>query len=85
MNQIESQPKFPILTFKKHQTTSNDPEKKRNRFGRMVYGHKTAGEICIMKKEEFENFKSYEPQRGWSSVKTRSKSSSGSSGSLAGI
>lgn len=78
-------PKFPILTYKKQVLINKDPEKNKNRFGRMVYGHKTAGEICIMRKEEFDNFKSYEPNKGWSSIKTRSKSNSGSSGSLAGI
>jgi hypothetical protein len=67
MNQIAQQPKFPILALKKQQPITSDPEKRRNRFGRMVYEHKTAGEICIMKREEFENFKSYEPQVSWSS------------------
>lgn len=78
-------PPFPIVTTRRTIIKSNDPEKNRNRFGRMVYGHKTAGEICVMKRDEFEAFKSYEPQKGWSSIKTRSKTTSGSSGSLSGI
>jgi hypothetical protein len=52
----------------------------------MVYGHKTAGEICVMTKEQFADFKSYEPTRcGRSSIKTRSKTTGGDSGGLGGI
>lgn len=77
-------PLFPI-GFKKT-VIQIDPSKQRNRFGRMVYGHKTAGEICIMTKDQFADFKSYEPTRaGRSSVKTKSKTTGGDSGGLGGI
>lgn len=79
---IYKEPPFPI---KERKLTINytDPEKNKNRFGRMVYGHKTAGEICVMTKEQFSDFKSYEPGRqGISSVKTRSKLSSNLGGDL---
>lgn len=81
---MTKQPPFPI-GFKK--PIVNLPiEKQRNRFGRMVYGHKTAGEICVMTKEQFSNFKSYEPGRmGISSIKTRSHTTGGYSGSVGGI
>jgi len=76
------EPLFPIIQIKKSQTPRSD----KNRFARPVYDHKTAGEINIMTREQFNDFKSYEPGRyGRSSVKTRSKSSSGSSGGLSGI
>lgn len=70
------EPPFPI---KERIVRPNlDPSKQRNRFGRMVYGHKTAGEICIMTKEQFADFKSYEPGRcGISSLKTRTKTPAG--------
>ena len=73
MIEIKSTPLFPI-GIKKTKEIYSDPEKNRNRFGRMVYGHKTAGEICVMNGEQFSDFKSYEPGRfGRSSIKTRSK------------
>ena len=77
-------PPFPI-GFKK--PIVNLPiDKQRNRFGRMIYGHKTAGEICVMTREQFEDFKSYEPgPQGRSGVKTRSKTTGGDSGGLGGI
>ena len=76
------EPLFPIIQIKKSQTPPSD----KNRFARPVYDHKTAGEINIMTREQFNDFKSYEPGRyGRSSVKTRSRSSSGSSGGLSGI
>ena len=77
-------PPFPI--GKKKPVAEVDPSKLRNRFGRMCYGHKTAGEICVMTKEQFADFKSYEPGRyGRSSIKTRSKTTGGSSGGLGGM
>ena len=51
----------------------NDPEPReteKNRFGAMIYGHKTAGSCQIMTKESFGNWKSYQPTRcGRSAVK----------------
>jgi len=83
MNEVRIPP-FPIGL--KKIVTNFDPSKQRNRFGRMVYGHKTAGEICIMTKEQFSEFKSYEPTRcGRSSIKTKSKTTGGDSGGLGGI
>ena len=79
-------PPFPVGLKTQMKVIYNDPEKNRNRFGRMVYGHKTAGEICIMTRDQFDDFKSYEPTRcGRSSVKTQSKTTGGSSGGLGGI
>lgn len=84
MTSIAKEPLFPIIG--KSKIVNVDPNKQRNRFGRMVYGHKTAGEICIMTKEQFSEFKSYEPTRcGRSSIKTRSKTTGGDSGGLGGI
>lgn len=81
---VKSQPLFPIGTRKTNACI--DPTKIRNRFGRNVYSHKTAGEICVMTREQFEDFKSYEPTRcGRSSIKTRSKTTGGASGGLGGI
>ena len=78
---IKNEPPFPIGLKKPKLFV--DPLKTRNRFGRMVYGHKTAGEICIMTKEQFEDFRSYEPGKmGISSIKTRSKSASGQAGTI---
>jgi hypothetical protein len=49
-------------------------EKERNRFGRMCYGHKTAGQIEIFTKESFENTKQYYTANGArSAVKNFSK------------
>jgi len=80
--QIYKEPPFPV-GLKKTKIIHLDPEKNRNRFGRMVYGHKTAGEICVMTGEQFSEFKSYEPGRmGISSIKTRSKSASGQAGTI---
>ena len=51
----------------------NDPEPReteKNRFGAMVYDHKTAGRCQIMTGAEFGNWKSYQPGRyGRSAVK----------------
>lgn len=81
---VSKQPLFPI-GMKKPKITI-DPNRQRNRFGRMVYGHKTAGEICIMTKDQFADFKAYEPTRtGRSSIKTQSKTTGGDSGGLGGI
>ena len=49
-------------------------ETERNRFGRMCYGHKTAGQIEIFTKESFENTKQYYEANGArSAVKNFSK------------
>jgi len=49
-------------------------ETERNRFGRMCYGHKTAGQIEIFTKESFENTKQYYTANGArSAVKNFSK------------
>ena len=49
-------------------------ETSRNRFGRMCYGHKTAGTIEIFNKESFENTKKYYNANGArSAVKNFSK------------
>lgn len=73
---IHKEPPFPIK--ERIVRPKIDPSKERNRFGRMVYGHKTAGEICVMTKEQFNDFKSYEPGRcGISSLKTRTKTPAG--------
>jgi len=83
MNEIVKMPLFPVGLKKNIQIRYNDPEKNKNRFGRMVYGHKTAGEICIMTGEQFSDFKSYEPGKcGISSIKTRSKASTNLGGDL---
>jgi|LauGreDrversion2_6_1035139.scaffolds.fasta_scaffold68008_2 hypothetical protein len=80
------EPPFPIKGRKQTSHNHTDPEKRRNRFGRMVYGHKTAGEICIMTSDQFADFKSYEPGRcGISSIKTRSKTTGGAAGGLSGL
>jgi hypothetical protein len=82
MIEIKSKPLFPI-GLKKINIIHSDPEKNRNRFGRMVYGHKTAGEINVMTGIQFKDFKSYEPGRhGRSSVKTRSKHCTNQGGDL---
>ena len=79
---ITKTPPFPVGFKKSPMVIYSDPEKNRNRFGRMVYGHKTAGEICVMTSNQFADFKSYEPGRqGISSVKTRSKHASNLAGS----
>jgi len=84
MIQAKSMPLFPIKERKP--IVSLPPDKMRNRFGRMIYGHKTAGEICVMTREQFEDFKSYEPgPQGRSCIKTRSKTTGGDSGGLGGI
>lgn len=49
-------------------------ETQRNRFGRMIYGHKTAGQIEIMTKDTFEDTKRYYVANGArSAVKNFSK------------
>jgi hypothetical protein len=49
-------------------------ETERNRFGRMNYGHKTAGSIEIFTKESFENTRQYYEANGArSAVKNFSK------------
>jgi len=79
--EIKSEPRFPILNKKVYKEDSD-----KDRFARPVYDHKTAGELNIMTKEQFSDFKSFEPGRyGRSSVKTRSKSSTGASGGLQGL
>jgi len=46
----------------------------RNRFGRMIYGHKTGGQIEIMTKDTFEDTKRYYDANGArSAVKNFSK------------
>jgi len=76
------EPPFPIKAGKP-KIIYSDPEKNRNRFGRMVYFHKTGAVVDIMTKEQFGDFKSYEPGRyGRSSIKTRSKSNSGQAGTI---
>jgi len=78
---ITKTPPFPVGPKKSPAIIYSEPEKNRNRFGRMVYGHKTAGEICVMTSAQFSDFKSYEPGRhGISSVKTKSKHASNLAG-----
>jgi hypothetical protein len=49
-------------------------ETERNRFGRMIYGHKTAGQIEILTKDTFEETKRYYVANGArSAVKNFSK------------
>ncbi len=49
-------------------------ETERNRFGRMIYGHKTAGTIEILSKETFDDTKRYYVANGArSAVKNFSK------------
>jgi hypothetical protein len=49
-------------------------ETERNRFGRMIYGHKTAGQIEIMTKDLFNDTKKYYDANGArSAVKNFSK------------
>lgn len=79
--EIKSEPSFPILGKKIFKQESD-----KDRFARPVYDHKTAGELNIMTKEQFSDFKTFEPGRyGRSAVKTRSKSSSSASGGLQGL
>ena len=73
MTEIIKQPKFPV-GFKKPMVHLT-PEQQRNRFGRMVYGHKTAGAIEIMTKACWDSNKKYfEPNGAMSCVKNFSKS-----------
>jgi hypothetical protein len=66
-------PPFPI--GKKKPVVTLTPEQKRNRYGRMVYGHKTAGAIEIMTKECWDSNKKYfVPNGARSCVKNFSKS-----------
>jgi hypothetical protein len=51
------EPPFPIGFKKLHIVLPAD--KMRNRYGRMVYGHKTAGAIEVMTKECWDNNKKY--------------------------
>ena len=69
------QPAFPI-GYKKPQSQLQLPaDKLRNRFGRMVYGHKTAGAIEVMTKECWDaNKKYFVPNGARSCVKNFSKS-----------
>lgn len=49
-------------------------ETQRNRFGRMIYGHKTAGQIEILTKDVFDSTKKYYEANGArSAVKNFSK------------
>ena len=65
-------PAFPI-GYKKPQLQL-PADKLRNRFGRMVYGHKTAGAIEVMTKECWDaNKKYFEPNGARSCVKNFSK------------
>jgi len=49
-------------------------EVSRNRFGRMIYGHKTAGEIEVLTKDAFDNTqKYYYPNGARSATKNFSK------------
>jgi hypothetical protein len=49
-------------------------ETQRNRFGRMIYGHKTGGQIEILSKESFDSTKKYYVANGArSAVKNFSK------------
>ena len=83
MIEAKNIPLFPVGLKKNINQRDPNPEKNRNRFGRMVYGHKTAGEICVMTGEQFSDFKSYEPGRyGRSSIKTRSKHCTNMGGDL---
>jgi hypothetical protein len=67
------EPPFPI-GFKKP-IVNLPAEKMRNRFGRMVYGHKTAGAIEITTKACWDSNKKYfEPNGARSCVKNFSKS-----------
>jgi hypothetical protein len=68
-----NEPPFPI-GFKKP-SLNLPPEKMRNRCGRMVYGHKTAGAIEVMTKECWDSNKKYfVPNGARSCVKNFSKS-----------
>jgi len=70
---IIKQPAYPI-GFKKPQLQL-PADKLRNRFGRMVYGHKTAGAIEVMTKACWDaNKKYFEPNGARSCVKNFSKS-----------
>lgn len=57
MTQVKSEPAFPIGTRKP--AADLPAEKQRNRYGRMVYGHKTAGAIEVMTKECWDSNKKY--------------------------
>lgn len=66
------EPPFPIGS--KKPKIDLPPEKLRNRFGRMVYGHKTAGAIEVMTKECWDSNKKYfVPNGARSCVKNFSK------------
>jgi hypothetical protein len=79
---IKKTPPFPVGLKKAPATIYPDAEQNRNRFGRMVYGEETAGEICVMTSTQFSDFKSYEPGRhGISAVKVVSEHAA----NLAGI
>jgi hypothetical protein len=68
-------PPFPVGLKTQMKVIYDNPEKNRNRYGRMVYGHKTAGAIEIMTKDCWDNNKKYfEPIGARSCVKNFSKS-----------
>ena len=72
MTQVKNTPPFPIGLRKPK--INLPPEKQRNRFGRMVYGHKTSGAIEIMTKECWDSNKKYFiPNGARSCVKNFSK------------
>ena len=74
------EPPFPIGV--KKTKVCLPAEKMRNRFGRMVYGHKTAGAIEVMTKECWDNNKKYfVPGASGTSGSSGSSGTSGSSGS----
>lgn len=69
---VYKEPPFPIGL--KKPVITLPPEKQKNRFGRMVYGHKTAGAIEVMTKECWESNKKYfVPNGARSCVKNFSK------------
>lgn len=72
MTEVRSSPPFPI-GMKKTKVIL-PAEKQRNRYGRMVYGHKTAGAIEVMTKECWDSNKKYFiPNGARSCVKNFSK------------
>lgn len=68
-------PPFPVGLKTQMKVIYNDPEKNRNRFGRVVYEGKVGGAIEIMTKDCWDNNKKYfEPIGARSCVKNFSKS-----------
>jgi hypothetical protein len=74
MNDVRIQKLIEMGIFTDPNSIRPKKEMERNRFGRMIYGHKTAGQIEILTKDTFEDTKRYYVANGArSAVKNFSK------------